>query len=57
MNLVELKRKAHNIEIKGAKRRKRNYQLAKKLGFTTTEAVILQHQSETTIKALAKEKK
>lgn len=56
MNLAELEKKAKELKERGARNRKKSYKLAKALGFSTNEAIILQHRNEETIRRLAEER-
>ena len=57
LTLEELERLAREREATYNKRLRQNYHLARRLGFSTTEARILSFRSQETILKLAEEKK
>jgi len=56
ITLDELAEKARRGDEKSKERLRRNYRLARKLGFSTTESRILSPRSQDTIYRLAEEK-
>lgn len=53
----ELEKKIEKTRKRNLARAKANYRLAKKLGFTASEACVLAHRSAKNIRELAKSKK
>jgi len=56
LTLVGLKSRVETNALKLREKQKASYQLARSLGFTGNEAVILQNHSEATIRRLADER-
>jgi hypothetical protein len=57
LTLAKLEQQAERNREKGSNRRKASYKLAKSLGFSNDEAVILQHRSPDIIRELSQERK
>ena len=56
LNMAQLTEAAQRMAKKQGQQKKARYHLAKELGFSPSEAVILQNRKEETIRRLAQEK-